>query len=482
MSISFDNAAADLLITTAGDAADELREQGSGRRTAAETAVDGFSGTYATLFETACAIESEDRGKLAGVLDELVTQVEDAKLKAEEEVQRQADLTAWTERESARERERATGLTGTAGPISEPYDPKPSETPVQAPTVSAAFTARGRSRSPGAGSTGKSSAVPNNLGTFVTNAKSANDRLEEDVTAVKTAWAGFTSSCSWVSLGTSSFVTGFENLLEENRDDVDWIERVAAAFELAGSGGVFNPATPLSDAMIGLAAGLMDRYRGKLVIPGGSAVIPAELINPSAIDADWPREFTNGKWYSINPNTGFRAPVGSWGYQPLSPAAQKPPGWRERLVFSANPQFGAPPAWARWGSRGLGVAGAGLSYWGAYADSYNENLTAHPDWEESQRQERAAQDSAIVGTATVAGSLFGAAAVGAAIGSVVPGPGTAVGFLVGLGAAIVGGIVGGWAGNEAGQEISDAVHGENDGVILAPGPLDQPLVENGGLV
>ena len=50
MSISFDNAAADLLITAAGDAADELREQGSGRRMAAETAVDGFSGAYATLF------------------------------------------------------------------------------------------------------------------------------------------------------------------------------------------------------------------------------------------------------------------------------------------------------------------------------------------------------------------------------------------------------------------------------------------------
>ncbi len=234
--------------------------------------------------------------------------------------------------------------------------------------------------------------------------------------------------------------------------------------------------------MIGLATGMMERYRGKLIIPGGRAVIPLELINPVAIDAGWQREYISGKWYSIDPKTGFRVPVGSLGYPPLSMAARNPSGWQERYSFSANPKFGAPPAWAKWGGKGLGVAGAGLSYWGSYADSYNQSLTMHPEWDNSQREERAAQDSAIVGTSTVVGGVLGGAAVGAAIGSIIPGPGTAVGFIIGLGAGLLGGIIGGAIGNEVGEDLAASVHGEEEGQVLAPGPMDQPLVEQGGLL
>lgn len=236
MTITFDDRAAATLITAAVDAAAVLRNQGSGRRLAAESAAADFSGGYARLFEHACATEAEDRGSLAGVLEDLATQVAEAKILARKEKDRIEALDEWQERDAIRAQHRALDPTGITDVQVRQSDPKPSEVPVAAPTIDAAFKPGQRTRDVGPKSGGgTSSAHPEHLRAFVTASRTATLSLDTESTTVSNAWSGFTSSCSWVLLGSTSFVSGFRRLISENQSDEAWIADVAQAFEDAGA-------------------------------------------------------------------------------------------------------------------------------------------------------------------------------------------------------------------------------------------------------
>lgn len=452
MTIPFDDAAAERLSTAARRAATVLRDQGPARRSAAQVAADDFTGSYARLFESACAIEAEDRGTLAGVLDELATQVGEARQLADDERRRLAELAAWVEREDERRRQAVS--SGGAAPADPGADPRPREAPVHPPTISAAFSARSRNRRP-SGSSGTNSADPGDLKRFVNDSNAANTSLRSEFFALRSAWSPFVSGCSWVPIGSSSFLMGFERLITENETDADWVAQIAEAFQRAGGDGSTGFVTTLSDAAIGAATELLQRYRGSLLVPGPHASLPSSILNPVLRDAQWEKEFLRGKWYSISPESGVRVPAGSLGYAPLPPTASNPEGWRLRPVISPDPTIGAPPAWAKHTSRGLFVVGVGVTLWGSYSESYNESFVRHPDWTEEERRGGAARETVVVGGATVGGSILGAAAAGALIGSIVPGPGTVVGTVVGIGAAVIGGAIGGWLGSEAGKGLRD---------------------------
>ncbi|MGJ4845796.1 hypothetical protein [Leifsonia sp. Le1] len=465
MTIAFNEGDATLLIGAAKRASNELRDQGIGRRRAAETAAEHFTGAYARLFEAACDAESEDRVRLAGVLDDLAGHVHDAIGAAQKEEQRIADLAAWKAREVVRERQRAAAAAMPT-PFPDFFDPKPSETPYAAPTVSAAFAARDRTRTSSGGTSGGSSADPAALMIFVGQANASNTRMEGELTSLRNSWSRFTSTCSWVKLGTVSFLGGFKRLLAENRADSDWIERVAAAFELAGSGRAASaPGTGmLSDAALGLATGALKRYRGSLVLPGKNAAQILDLLDGSP-GPGWVKVLHKGKVYWRSSSSGFMVPDGF--QKPQAMPGGKPEGWYHKPVFSGSPSVGTPPTWARVGGRALGVAGIGLTLWGTYADSYNETLLRHPQWTDAQRQNQAFSDTVTVGSASVVGGAAGAmagAAVGAAIGSIFPGPGTIIG-------GIVGGIIGGVAAGEAAGAGAKASHGLGgaDETVVAPG-------------
>jgi hypothetical protein len=154
MRILFDDEAAKRLAEVARAVDGELRDEGFLRRGAVETAVEGFTGPYAGLFTTAASIESEDRGRLSGVLYRLSEQVETARTKAAEEKQRRADLAAWREREADRERRRRTeaALGVLSAGVDGFFDPKPSEYPIAPPPLSAAFSPHERRRTSDASS------------------------------------------------------------------------------------------------------------------------------------------------------------------------------------------------------------------------------------------------------------------------------------------------------------------------------------------
>lgn len=95
-------------------------------------------------FQNLCVAEVESRGRQAGVLEDLVPQVEEAKRRYQEEKTRRDSLVAWWERETARQESRALASAG--GVFIELWDPKPSETPIVPRPLHVAHTCTARSR------------------------------------------------------------------------------------------------------------------------------------------------------------------------------------------------------------------------------------------------------------------------------------------------------------------------------------------------
>ncbi|MBP1300392.1 MULTISPECIES: alpha/beta hydrolase [unclassified Curtobacterium] len=242
--IQYDEAAANAVVRAASAAADRLRGQGAARRSAAESALDDFRGAYAKRFEESVQIEADDRPKLTSALDDLVEQVTEATAAAEQERQRREQLAAWQLRQDERDRQVAADPLGLRGsPSLGVFDFKPSETPIAAPTITVAFSARGRTRTGGGTAEGTSSAVPGSLRSFASDSRAADRAAEEKLTTLRTAWHGFTGSCGWVRIASASFLAGADRLLDENREDAAWLERIADAFDRAGGSGELSNAT-----------------------------------------------------------------------------------------------------------------------------------------------------------------------------------------------------------------------------------------------
>ncbi|MBT1546046.1 alpha/beta hydrolase [Curtobacterium aurantiacum] len=242
--IQYDDAAADLLAQAASGAAETLRGQSAARRTGVENALDDFDGAYAKRFEESAQIEADDRPKLASVLDELSTQVDATTTAAANERQRQADLAAWQVRQDERDRESAEDpISVLRLPGMQSFDLKPSEIPIAPPSISASFSARTRTRTGGGTSGGTSSADPGHLQSFASGSRALDRAASTKQTTLRNAWTGFTASCGWAKIDGSTFLHGFERLLEENDADAAWADRIADAFEQAGGHGSISNAT-----------------------------------------------------------------------------------------------------------------------------------------------------------------------------------------------------------------------------------------------
>lgn len=242
--IDFDDGAADALIAAADGASSDLRTQAMANRVQVESVVPDFRGAYATLFTQASTVRSEDTQTLAGVMSDLSGAVAGVKLTASFERQRLKTLADWTAREADREAQRASGdvLPGASAFVTGVLDPRPSDVAIKPEPLSAAASPRSRNRSSGGGSGGTSSADPDVLRTFVGASRAADLSTAQHVIQVKNAWAGFTSSCSWVPIESSTAISALDTLMAENAADATWIEGVALAFERAGGGSLPNSA------------------------------------------------------------------------------------------------------------------------------------------------------------------------------------------------------------------------------------------------
>ncbi|MDR6437474.1 hypothetical protein J2790_002617 [Paenarthrobacter nicotinovorans] len=313
MGIAFDDGAADALITAANSADEVLRDEGGFLYGAVEQAVQDFNGGYGRLFRDACAIRSDDRGKLAGVLAALAEDVGEAKHRAQQEKARQKNMEAWQQRDNIRKQHLLSGDIAEASVTvaTMVLDPMPESTPVPAPAVSAVFSPRDRPRFAGGPGTGTTSADPDKLRGFASVSRTATNTLNSHSVAVRNAWSSFTASCSWVTIETESFVAGFERLLAANAADADWIEQVATAFETAGSGSIED--SMLNRLFIQYAApnqvglndiGTMSAAQLKVWLGNGGTARLRELLTQPALDPVATATWWSGLGHSVEPATG----------------------------------------------------------------------------------------------------------------------------------------------------------------------------------
>lgn len=262
-----------MLVTAATDADDRLRASASGRRWATEGAATDFSGAYAQRFTASAEAESADRVRLARALDSLAEQVQTVTAEAHRERTRRKDLADWRHRDDERRRAAESNTLAPFGIAAESmFDPKPSETPIRPTPIVASFSASDRPRNAGASSRGRSSADPDRLRAFAAVARAWDGDLVETSGRLRVAWSAFTTHCAWATVDSATLFRGFEQYLQENAADADWVERIAEAFERAGSG------HPLSNAVLDVAAAATIPAPFRKLLAGGVSPAAAARI------------------------------------------------------------------------------------------------------------------------------------------------------------------------------------------------------------
>ncbi|PPH25538.1 hypothetical protein C5D47_00490 [Rathayibacter toxicus] len=306
--LAYDDGAAQALVKVLRAADDALRNQTVPRHGAAGYATVDFVGRYRSLFDGVCSTESNNRLLVAKRLSEFADDVEKVTQKAGEERQRQDALAAWEVRQAEREQERQAHplVLGTEPQSTLLTDPKPSTDPIPRLTVSATCTVMEPARSettcpvssPMGGTT---SADPERLAVFVSEARALAGDLHEQRDAVMGAWAHFQDVCSWVLVGEMTLLAGLERLIAIATDDADWLERIADAFRAAGGGS-------LSSQVLDLARTRFSRISDSQLRDALSSLPAQELAamlkaspNLAAQIQRMPPEVINTWWHTLDP-------------------------------------------------------------------------------------------------------------------------------------------------------------------------------------
>ncbi|WP_146083983.1 alpha/beta hydrolase [Rathayibacter iranicus] len=228
--------------------ADSLRSHAVVHRAAAEQAMQDFKGPFARVFWVAHLTETSNRSRLEAVLFDLSEMVLAAILRARKERERLEEMAAWEARQAEREERRRVDPTGGLGfNPDEFFDRRPSEDRFLPPTLSAAYSPNEPPRTTAAvgmtpaASFGQTSADPDRLDVFVSDARQANVALRAERDELVKAFATFQDACAWVPWESTTALGGFEQLLAIDQSHADWVEQVSLAFTAAGGGLLSTP-------------------------------------------------------------------------------------------------------------------------------------------------------------------------------------------------------------------------------------------------
>ena len=263
--VPFDDGAADRLITVCDGAASLIIGQAGSRASWQATAARDFKGHFAHLFRTNQATAHRDATELAGALRSTATGARRLKEEARKEQQRREVARQWKkEQEDRNLLER--GHDWLFGDETPPFGPADAPIHLDAPAPPSGHRQTPAPGSGGGGSGGgTSSARPEDLRTFATGSRGANDALRTKPATVRSAYSDFQARCRWGTLSADGVLTGFEKYLAANDEDVRWATTVAAAFEQAGGSGTVST---LSDSAVqaALRAAGVDATRDDIVI------------------------------------------------------------------------------------------------------------------------------------------------------------------------------------------------------------------------
>lgn len=189
--------------------------------------------------------------------------------------------------------------------------------------------------------------------------------------------------------------------------------------------------------VLGTAGALLDRYRKWEIIVPKPGTPPVWL--------DTVDDVILGDPYVRLPS-GFHVPQGGSADPNISRIANESmgPGFQQPGRSLSPENFGRPPTWARYSSKGLFVVGTALTLYDVGASQWEHDQKYHPEWSTGQRVASTGYSLATEGTGAVGLGMLGAT-WGASIGTAIfPGVGTVIG-------GIVGGAVGAFVGSKVGK-------------------------------
>ncbi|MDO4258825.1 MAG: DUF6531 domain-containing protein [Actinomycetaceae bacterium] len=197
------------------------------------TALKDFQGYFATLFKENAEAATVDSRNLNICLRDIADKVEllAEAAKKENEVRKRAR--EWAQRRAAKW-DIHRGFDDVFS-----LDPPPVETTGDAPvqTSEPPSLLKRDTPSKGSGGNGTSSARPDNLRAFASNASEGDTELEGYVGELEGIYEDFSNGCQWGKLHASGVFRGFRGFILANREDNYWALTIAKAFEEAGTGG-----------------------------------------------------------------------------------------------------------------------------------------------------------------------------------------------------------------------------------------------------
>lgn len=309
---------------------------------------------------------------------------------------------------------------------------------------------------------GEVSADPARLQDFVQASRTQDMFLHEELSRLRSAWTRFTSTCSWVPVDNGTFIAGFEQHLNENHADSNWIDEIASEFSSIAEGTCkwlddkFN-ITPHDSMPTGWAWGTWG-VGNTVTALGMGEVLREQKLTRRAPRVGWlPKWIRNiGKRFPSTQNflsrvTDFHV----WDTKKHGQFAKIttiPTSKRGQFFYNLGQNRVPKPfkaeAVTKWGKFGsaLSIVGGVVTGGVAGYDQWQQDSN-----DSNMRTADKAGRAGFVGL-TVGASAMGGAALGATLGSAIPGVGTVVG-------GIAGGIIGGVAGSAVGQKIGDTFKG-----------------------
>ena len=185
--VPFDDGAADRLITVCDGAASVITGQIASRRSWQATAAKDFKGHFADLFRTNQTTAHSDATELAGALRLVATGARRLKEEARKEQQRREVARRWKKEHDDRNMFEK-GWDSVFGEDEPPVGPAAEPIHLSAPTPPSGHRQTPAPGSGGGGGGGTSSARPEDLRTFASGSRGANDSLRTKPATVRSAY------------------------------------------------------------------------------------------------------------------------------------------------------------------------------------------------------------------------------------------------------------------------------------------------------
>ncbi|KZX21404.1 DUF6531 domain-containing protein [Rathayibacter tanaceti] len=296
--VRFSHATAERLVGAATAAAAAIDAQAGSRAGLVTTASAEFRGLFAEIFTENARTAKADADELSARLREVADGAQQLAREALAEQRRRLLAREWKREQDARNllEHLHDGLFGGEDPPVGPPAQEPSVSVSPPPNISR------QTPLPGAGGSGSgtSSARPDDLRSFASTSAAANGELRGNLGTVRGALTDFTDSCHWGELSADGVVSGFEQWLTANDQDVAWAGTIADAFSAAGGDGAV---TALPDAALSAALSAT----GVTLVRRDLTIAPPQAFGapPTTGYADDPVNTSTGNFLETEVDLGF---------------------------------------------------------------------------------------------------------------------------------------------------------------------------------